>query len=253
MLLNRQQQQRQQQKARGTILYEGPSLLDGAPIVAIATHESANDKTGDMVQTWILRQDVTPLAAVKSGADVSVCGQCPHRGPRAFFGHPRRTCYVNVGQAPQGVWKAWVRGVYRHGPLPAWKPVRVGSYGDPAAVPFEVWEPLLSPDAPRRTGYTHQWRAADERLRSLVMASCDSPSEAIDAARAGWRTFLVRAADYVESLDPAPIRSLECLSESKGLECAACAACDGADARSTRAHIWNRAHGTAKAFVGGAD
>ena len=252
MLLNRQQQQKQQQKARGTILYAGPSMLDGKPIVAIATHESNNEKIGDMIQTWILRQDVTPLRAVQSGADVSVCGQCPHRGPRADGGNGKRTCYVNVGQAPEAVWKAWTRGVYVHGPLPVWKPVRVGSYGDPAAVPFEVWEPLLANDAPRRTGYTHQWRAADDRLRSLVMASCDSPSEAMEAARAGWRTFLVRTTDYAESLDAPPLRSLECLSESKGLDCAACAACDGASARSTRAHIWIRAHGTSKAFVGGA-
>ena len=47
----------------GRILYEGPSMLDGAPIVVIATgfaERSGNDKTGAMIQTWILRADIPP-------------------------------------------------------------------------------------------------------------------------------------------------------------------------------------------------
>ena len=45
------------------VLYEGPSLLDGEPIVAILTglrSSSGNRKTGAMLQTWILRADVSP-------------------------------------------------------------------------------------------------------------------------------------------------------------------------------------------------
>jgi hypothetical protein len=45
------------------VLYRGPSLLDGSPIVAIATIGSTNVKTGPMVQTWILRADMNPLEA----------------------------------------------------------------------------------------------------------------------------------------------------------------------------------------------
>ena len=41
-------------REKGYILYEGPSALDGAPIVVIATMETSNAKTGAMVQTWIL-------------------------------------------------------------------------------------------------------------------------------------------------------------------------------------------------------
>ena len=36
------------------IIYNGPSLLDGTPIIAIAIRKSGNAKTGDMVQTYIL-------------------------------------------------------------------------------------------------------------------------------------------------------------------------------------------------------
>ena len=56
----------------GVILYEGPSHIDGAPIVVIAnriTAPSTNDKTGAMVQTFIIRADVNPYRALKTGQD----------------------------------------------------------------------------------------------------------------------------------------------------------------------------------------
>ena len=67
----------------GLILFDGPSMIDGEPIVVIATgfkRSSANPKTGDMLQTWILRRDVAPFAAIHNGADASICGDCPLRG-----------------------------------------------------------------------------------------------------------------------------------------------------------------------------
>ena len=64
----------------GFIFYRGASPIDGAPIVAVATLKSANSKTGDMVQTWILREDISPLDAIGSGEDASICGNCAHRG-----------------------------------------------------------------------------------------------------------------------------------------------------------------------------
>ncbi len=57
---------------RGFVLYQGPSLLDGLPIVAIATMRSTNPKTGPVPQTWILRADVPPMDAVRTGADASI-------------------------------------------------------------------------------------------------------------------------------------------------------------------------------------
>jgi hypothetical protein len=68
--------------SNGVILYEGPSVIDGAPIVAIATgfkSPSSNDKTGTMIQVWILRADIAPHEAQKTGADESICGDCPMR------------------------------------------------------------------------------------------------------------------------------------------------------------------------------
>lgn len=218
------------------ILYEGPSVLDGKPIVVIATTKSENRKTGDMTQTWILRSRIDPVRALMSGGDRSICGDCPHRTGEV------RTCYVNVGQAPFAVYHAYKRGSYPKGRLPTHKPVRLGAYGDPVAVPFDVWKDVKN--APRWTGYTHQWRRPEaEPFRDLIMASCESPAEAAEAARMGWRTFLVRSVGDLEQLEG----MIQCPSE-RGVQCAACGLCAGRE-HPNAPSIWIEAHGTAAAFV----
>lgn len=220
-------------KASGIVLWAGPSLLDGAPIVVIATglaDASANPKTGDMVQTWIMRQDRAPHVATQDGTDASVCGDCQHRPANGG------ACYVMVWRGPRSVWQAWTRGRYPTAEgldavadVGAGRMVRLGSYGDPAAVPAEVWQALVS-RAKGHTGYTHQWRLPHaDALRGLCMASADSSGERDEAQADGWRTFRVRTAD--QPLGP---REVVCpASEEAGrkLDCAACRACGGADGR----------------------
>lgn len=67
-------------------VWRGPSPIDGAPIVMImtglsrkASEQSKNTKTGPMVQTHIVRQDMAPVVAMMSGADRAICGDCPLR------------------------------------------------------------------------------------------------------------------------------------------------------------------------------
>lgn len=225
------------------LLWEGASLINGKPIVAIATVKSSNEKTGDMIQTWILPRDMAPHNAVKTGEDDSVCGDCPHRH------YSGGACYVLPFQGPRSVWAAWQRGSYetdRHrrafDKARGRKMVRLGAYGDPAAVPARVWSALVH-DAPGWTGYTHQWQkpfAAD--LRGLCMASVDSASEARQAAAMGWRYFRVLGpADAPESLAGA----VECLSDSRGLTCAECRVCNGARVGRSKqpTSIWIDVHG----------
>jgi hypothetical protein len=60
-------------------LWRGPSLIDGQEIVVLASgfvRESLNTKTGDMLQVYILRADISPLKASQTGDDVSICGEC---------------------------------------------------------------------------------------------------------------------------------------------------------------------------------
>lgn len=219
------------------IIYEGPSMLDGAPIVAIATglgRKSRNAKTGAMVQIWILRADVAPLAAIKDGTDASICGDCKHRGT---------SCYVNVGQAPTAVYKAYRAGRYQRADnledLFAGKAVRVGAYGDPAALPLGVVTAALR-KAASWTGYTHQWRKALE-LAPYLMASADTAAERLQARMLGFRTFRVKAPS-----DLAMTGEIECLSDSAGVTCAACGLCAG-QARPGKRDIWINVHGPRKA------
>lgn len=64
----------------GFVFYDGPSSINGAPIVGIATMESRNGKTGNMIQTFIVRADQHPLEALSTGADSAICGDCALRG-----------------------------------------------------------------------------------------------------------------------------------------------------------------------------
>ena len=182
----------------GVIIYEGPSLIDGKPIFVIANSfkTNKNRKIGDMIQTYILRADIHPNDALKTGDDSSICGDCIHRG---FYEESTdtvkdRTCYVNLyQQGIYSVYHAYHRGSYpkfdiSHGQLFSGRHLRIGSYGDPVAVPSHIWETLikLSKDY---TGYTHGWRDCDSAYSKYCMASCDSVDDYKEAVKMGWRTF----------------------------------------------------------------
>lgn len=215
------------------IIYRGPSMLDGAPIVVVATGldgKFRNEKTGALVQTWIMRDDMSPVEAVKAGMDDAICGDCVHRGTVEAGKNVGRSCYVKVFQAPLVVWKTAQAGKYpvaEAGSLTsigAGKRIRLGSYGDPAAVPLAIWDAFLA-EADAFTGYTHQWRKAGELAR-YVMASCDSEADYIEAKAKGFRTFRIRSS--VEA--PLAKREVACpASKEAGYKtnCAACVACGG--------------------------
>ena len=147
------------------IIYDGNSLLDGKPIVVIAIPKSSNDKTGNMVQTFIICKDTDPITASRRGEDYSICGNCIHRGipnhKKNSGGADKRSCYVML-LVVLSVYKAYKKGNYTLAQghdditkLGADREVRLGTYGDTSAVPSYVWDSLLSKSS-GRTGYTHQ-------------------------------------------------------------------------------------------------
>ena len=170
---------------RGFIMYQGPSVLDGQPIVVVATMSTSNVKTGQMIQTWILRSDINPVEASKTGDDSSICGNCVHRHHKGPTGKGGGACYVNIGQAPNAVYKGYKRGIYPvfsfddHAQYFSHRKIRLGAYGDPAAVPFGV-------------------------MRSIA------------------KTFRVALVG-----DALAATEIECLSDSKGIQCIDCMLCDG--------------------------
>ena len=116
----------------GFVAWEGISPIDGNPVVVVVTGfdgGSGNRKTGGMLQTWILRADVEPHVAVRTGGDRTICGSCPLRGVAG----KGRVCYVVPFQAPLSVWRTWKRGRYatvsakRARGLVAGRRLRIGS------------------------------------------------------------------------------------------------------------------------------
>lgn len=211
------------------IIYEGPSLIDGMPIVVIATADSKNSKTGDMWQTWIMRSDVDPITASRTGADVSICGDCIHKGRpsnKATGWAKERSCYVNLLFGPRAVFEAYKRGSYRRlddlAAIGRDRLVRIGSYGDGAAVPQHIWDELCR-DAAGWTAYTHQGNVDPNRY----MTSADSLPAAQDAWDRGERTFrVIKSMDDIllgsEILCPASAEA------GKRTTCAKCKLCAGA-------------------------
>ena len=229
---------------KGFVLYRGVSPLDGSEFVVIATLKSGNRKTGDMVQVWILRADQDPVAAIQSGADVTVCGDCIHRKQA----DGSRSCYVNAGQAPLSVWRTWKRGGYLENPSTELiaralkgRRIRWGAYGDPSIIPADVVA-LWNEHADGWTGYTHQWRQPwAQWCRGTFQASCDGFADYLAASDAGWRTFAVvpkNGESFSGKQCPATV-------DGSAATCRTCALCDGA-----RADIWVEAHGAgAKHFA----
>ena len=240
--------------ANGAIIYRGPSMINARPIVVVITglaNASANDKTGNMLQTWILDDTTAPHLAPKLGADASVCGDCRHRG---INGNPR-TCYVTLFRAPLSVWSAYKRGSYRELALPEIaalgrnRAVRLGAYGDPMAAPLNIWQALTS-QARTHTGYTHQWRSANAHAlapwRALLMASCDSVADLELAHANGWRTFRVMTENKPlpsEVLCPASAEA------GKRTTCAKCTLCSGTTSKAGKSAAIVAHGATAKHFV----
>ena len=105
-------------KPKSSIIYRGPSEIDGSPIVAIAIVKSSNTKTGNMVQTYILCDNgLDPMLNNKLGHDFSICGNCQFRGEAVTIDAPGkhakgRKCYVKLFQGVLNTWKHLQKGGY---------------------------------------------------------------------------------------------------------------------------------------------
>ena len=231
-------------KPQGYVIYKGPSRINGQPIVAIATgfaRPSRNPKTGPMIQTWILRSRVRPVDAVNRSGDEAICGSCPLRGNRG--------CYVGVGRAPESVWNTWRNGGYFDATsartshivgLMSSHKIRLGSYGDPAAVPMSAWRPWVS-GSRMHSGYTHQWREVRFAfLKRWVMASVETVADQEIAIADGWRTFRSTLDDVVL---PNEIRCPASAEMGFTRDCYSCGACNGNANGGDRRSIVIKAHG----------
>ena len=252
---------------KGFIIDKGQSPIDGQPYVVILTLSSSNRKTGDMAQVWILREDTNPVEAVNTGDDYSICGNCPHRRRQVWDAKRKRftwarSCYVNVGQAPNQVWKTYKRGGYKqlsyvgntelpsNGPLyseieaiVAGLRIRWGAYGDPSLINPQV-VCLFNSYADGHTGYTHQWRQAFAAAhRGVFQASVDSWNDYLTASTAGWKCFLV-VDKSGKSLAPKQVKHCPADVADSQAQCKTCKLCDGA-----KVDVFVEAHGSGSKYV----
>ena len=184
--------------------WQGPSTIDGQDIMAVVSCEkrkSKNRKTGDMVQVAFFRTDQRPSDAAESGADESVCGQCPMRPKLWTKEVSKEPCYVRLD------WKKaqWNAGNNAELDLPAAikamskKPVRFGEYGNMSSMPRDVAEQLLQA-ADRWTLY----------------------EQAREAHAMGWRTFRV-----MPEGDTPMDSEVVCPYETHKVQCKDCMLCMG--------------------------
>lgn len=246
----------------GYIAYEGPSEIDGAPIVVIVNRihqDSENEKTGALVQTFIIRSDISPTDALKTGDDASICGDCAHRPSLIAQAvaeglETQAPCYVNVGRSVRSVFEAYKRGRYtKADPATiaralAGKIVRLGTYGDPFAAPVRMWTQITRYAAGRR-GYTHQWQHPLFDVQAwapLVMASADSIEEAARANLMGMRVFRVSM-----GVDNQPGETI-CPASAEGgrkSTCEKCSLCSGTSIQARDVVIADHATGHARRVI----
>ena len=241
-------------KPSGYILWEGTSLLDGKPIVAIALTGSSNSKTGKMIQILYIRSDIDPLSANKSGEDYSICGTCHLRG-KAHNRNDRATadergCYVML-LGILGVYKAYKTGKYPRiktvdfVEMTRDRTVRLGMYGDPACVPKRN-NKLWIKHAKAHTAYSHQANTVGADYDPTVcMRRADTVEEAREAWSKGERTFRVgHLASIVrdkEILCPASVEA------GRRTTCDKCKLCSGMTINAKSIMI--PAHGLGKKWV----
>jgi len=220
------------------VVWEGASLIDGSPIVLILTgfvNHTSNRKTGYLLQSWILQQEFAPTFAASRGLDQGVCGSCPLKLSQIG------SCYVHLLPI-NNVYRKYVAGNYPKlgkNEIEVLKhyryPIRIGSYGDPTAVPFDVWKPIILASG-KHTGYTHAWRNCENSWKQYLMASVQSLAEARIAQSQDWRIFRIIAPD-------APLSDNEILcrhTEDDRNRCESCMLCDG---KSSKPNIADKVHG----------
>jgi hypothetical protein len=214
--------------SRALVIYRGPSRFDpSATIRAILVPDSKNAKTGPMVQLFIVPDLIAPHTAQITGDDLSVCGTCPLR-PKLSGG-----CYVVTCQGALSTWKATadkgIAGAAEVAAMLRGKTLRLGAYGDSAAlpawlVPYLAYYTRDGAGRPRVTGYTHGHTLLGidgvSHLRAFCMLSAETEAQAVEAVKHGWRYFRTRR-------EGAPLLPREIDCPSPRVECATCLLCRG--------------------------
>ena len=185
-----------------TTLYTTTNYL-GQECVVNVQYGSANTKTGNGVQIWILPLSWIIDGKDKMSDDTASCMDCIHSKLK------NGSCYVRKGFAEYGL-KSKVNSLHKQyhsgdliirsldelinieGPKIKGKFVRFGAYGEPVLLGHTVTDQIANL-ALNFTGYTHQWHIPQyEWSKKYFMASVETDALMEKANSKGFRTFRVR-------------------------------------------------------------
>lgn len=198
------------------LVWRGQSELNGQKIVLIITglqKPSQNPKTGPVLQSYILTEGIHPVDDRRQGAK-AICGSCPLQKEVCYVGgYTLSRVYSSDLETTEPTFPPKVELQKRY--------IRLGSYGDPAAVPYDVWKERILNKVESAWGYTHQWRTCDRRFSQHCMASVETLEQAREAWSRGWKTYRVLLSEEEPTQE-----ELWCPYTINGLQCFQCQLCD---------------------------
>jgi hypothetical protein len=178
-----------------------------------------------MAQGYVVKTDQRPHASIADGTAGSVCGDCKRIGSECYATNMRGLITVGRKAVAGEYLETAILDASRQ--LSGYH-LRMGAYGDPAALPVGIWRKLLR-HAAGWTGYTHAWRS-NPHLKSILMASADTLDEAHEAAAKGWRYYRIRSVDDDGQAEPVAPGEAVCPASPEGghrMQCIGCGSCAG--------------------------
>jgi len=151
--------------------------------------DSKNSKTGNIVQTWILREDVNPQRAVETGLDSQSAGTAGRGRPPAGIASVGGTCTPGRLEGPgrptdtrSSTWRTCPRST-----VACW---RIGSYGDPLSVPYGLWPAFWPWASLRVVGILASMApSSGSPIPDFLMASVDSADDFLEASPGRLEVF----------------------------------------------------------------
>ena len=102
--------------------------------------------------------------------------------------------------------------------------LRIGSYGDPAAAPLNIWEKVIKASK-SFVGYSHNWMHCNQRWNKYLMASIETIKQQELANKKGWRTFRIMVDNSKVSNNE--IHCPASIEMGKKTTCEKCLSCGG--------------------------
>lgn len=210
---------------RSFIIYHGPAMLPyKGTVTAVAFESCDNPKTGHCIAVAILPgKGVDAMAARGKGRDLACCGGCVFR---SIASGGNGGCYVSplalMGYAGAAS-SAWTAADPYAMPACPSLPMRLGAYGDPAAIPLDAFHRLMAWHTGMAWGYTHGWKHPNaQHLRTVCMASVETPQGQADAQAKGWRVYRI-----IPTAGDRKATGLPLCESAKGVACVDCGQCSG--------------------------